>query len=331
MSLYDKRLQREELSDRLDFLTVEDRDRVLAELDKVSKQYDISRRRQDGDDVDSMELLEHYITAKRVQGCTPATIEHYRCVLIQMYERIGLPFTQITHEDIMDLFARLETEFLLSARTRSGYRSVYRTFFLWLQDEEFIIKNPMLRIPPIKYPKTIKVPYTSSDLAKLEETALNPDDSRNLAIIHFLRSTACRIQEMCQLNVADIDLANRRAIVDGKGAKERYILFDEKTALYLTYYLAERDDDLPALFIGRGTDRMSPGGIRRMLNRLADKAEVSHVYPHRFRRTQATALLRKGMKLEKVSKLLGHAKLDTTMDYIYIDAEEIAADYRKYA
>jgi hypothetical protein len=128
MSLYDKRLQREELSDRLDFLTVEDRDRVLAELDKVSKRYDISRRRQDGDDVDSMELLEHYITAKRVQGCTPATIEHYRCVLIQMYEQIGLPFTQITHEDIMDLFARQETEFLLSARTRSSNRSVYRTF-----------------------------------------------------------------------------------------------------------------------------------------------------------------------------------------------------------
>lgn len=331
MSLYDKRLQREELSDRLDFLTVEDRDLVLAELDKVSKRYDISRRRQDGDDVDSMELLEHYITAKRVQGCTPATLEHYRYVLIQMYEQIGLPFTQITHEDIMDLFARLETEFLLSARTRSGYRSVYRTFFLWLQDEEFIIKNPMLRVPQIKYPKTIKVPYTSADLAKLEGAAWDPSDSRNLAIIHFLRSTACRIKEMCQLDRDDIDLPNRRAIVDGKGAKERYILFDEKTALYLTAYLAERDDDLPALFVGKGTDRMSPGGVRRMLSRLADRAEVDHVHPHRFRLTQATSLLRKGMKLEKVSKLLGHAKLDTTMGYIYMDAEEIAADYRKYA
>ena len=331
MSLYDKRLQREELSDRLDFLTVEDRDRVLAELDKVSKRYDISRRRQDGDDVDSMELLEHYITAKRVQGCTPATLEHYRYVLIQMYEQIGLPFTQITHEDIMDLFARLETEFLLSARTRSGYRSVYRTFFLWLQDEEFIIKNPMLRVPPIKYPKTVKVPYTPADLAKLEEATWNPAGSRDLAIIHFLRSTACRIKEMCQLNRDDIDLTNRRAIVDGKGAKERYILFDEKTAYYLMAYLLERDDDLPALFIGKGTDRMSPGGVRRMLSRLAKQADVDHVHPHRFRRTQATSLLRKGMKLEKVSKLLGHAKLDTTMGYIYMDAEEIAADYRKYA
>ena len=331
MSLYDKRLQREELSDRLDFLTVDDRDRVLAELDKVSKRYDISRRRQDGDDVDSMELLEHYITAKRVQGCTPATLEHYRYVLLQMYEQIGLPFTQITHEDILDLFARQETEFLISARTRSSNRSVYRTFFLWLQDEEFIVKNPMLRIPTIKYPKTVKVPYTPADHAKLEEAAWSPADSRDLAIIHFLRSTACRIKEMCQLDRDDIDLTNRRAIVDGKGAKERYILFDEKTAFYLMTYLAERDDDLPALFIGKGTDRMSPGGVRRMLCRLADKAEVDHVHPHRFRRTQATSLLRKGMKLGKVSKLLGHAKLDTTMGYIYMDAEEIAADYRKYA
>ena len=78
MSLYDKRLQREELCDRLDFLTVQDRDRVLAEFDKVCKRYDITRRRQDGDDVDSMELLDHYITAKRVQGCSPDTLDHYR-------------------------------------------------------------------------------------------------------------------------------------------------------------------------------------------------------------------------------------------------------------
>lgn len=331
MSLYDKRLQRDELCDRLDFLTVQDRDRVLAEFDKISKRYDISRRRQDGDDIDSMELLEHYITAKRVQGCSPDTLEHYRYVLRQMHEQVGKPFTQITHEDIMDLFARQETEFLLSARTRSGNRSVYRTFFLWLQDEEFIVKNPMLRVPPIKYPKTVKVPYTPTDLARLEGAAWNPADSRDLAIIHFLRSTACRIKEMCQLNVEDVDLENRRAIVDGKGGKERYIHFDERTALYLSTYLAERSDGLPALFIGKGTERMSPGGIRRMLNKTAGKADVGHVHPHRFRRTQATSLLRKGMPLEKVSKLLGHAKLDTTMGYIYMDAEDIAADYRKYA
>ena len=81
----------------------------------------------------------------------------------------------------------------------------------------------------------------------------------------------------------------------------------------------------------RKVTRLSPGGIRRMLNKTAGKADVGHVHPHRFRRTQATSLLRKGMPLEKVSKLLGHAKLDTTMGYIYMDAEDIAAEYRKYA
>ena len=331
MSLYDKRLQREELCDRLDFLTVQDRDRVLAEFDKVSKRFDVIRKRKAGDDPDSMELLDHYITAKRVQGCTPDTLYHYRSVLRQMHEQIGLPFTQITHEDIMALFAKQETEFLLSARTRSGNRSVYRTFFLWLQDEEFITTNPMHRVPTIKYPKTVKIPYKSGDLAKLEGAAWNPGDSRNLAIINFLRSTACRIKEMCQLDRDDVDLSNRRAIVDGKGAKERYIHFDERTELYLSAYLAERDDDSPALFAGRGTERMTPGGIRRMLNRVADRASVDHVHPHRFRRTQATSLLRKGMPLEQVSKLLGHTKLDTTMTYIYLDDEDIATAYKKYA
>lgn len=332
MGAYDKRMQREELGNLLRFLSVDDRDRVLDALDGINEHFDVSRiYLKPGDKADnSMELLELFLDAKQVQGCTPKTIKHYRYVLTQMHDMMEIPFVDMTTHEIMTHFARLETDFLLSASTRSSHRSAYNSLFTWLYAEEFIERNPMLRIPPIKVPKTIRKPYSPKELARLEGAAWNPDDSRDLAIIHFLRSTACRISEACQLNRDDVDMASKRVKVCGKGEKERFLHFDEEAELYLSAYLAEREDDDPALFHGR-QGRLSPDGVRRMLKRVAARANVQKTHPHRFRRTQATNLLRKGMPLEKVSKLLGHDNLDTTMTYIYLDDEDIAADYKKYA
>lgn len=332
MGAYDKRLQREDLAELLRFLSVDDRERVLDALDTVNEHFEVSRiYLKPGDKGDnSEELLELFLHAKQVQGCTPATIEHYRYVLTQMHDQMEIPFVDMTTHEIMEYFARMENDFGLSAATRSSHRSAYNSLFTWLYAEEFVDRNPMLRIPPIKVPKTIRKPYSPKELAMLEGAAWDPDNSRDLAIIHFLRSTACRINEACQLNIEDVDMANRRAKVYGKGAKERFIHFDEEAELYLTSYLAEREDDDPALFHGR-QGRLSPDGVRRMLKRVAAKANVAKTHPHRFRRTQATNLLRKGMPLEKVSKLLGHDNLDTTMTYIYLDDEDIAAAYKKYA
>lgn len=332
MSIYDKRIQRDELSEKLVFLTIEQRDRVLDALDAVNERFDITRAKlpEGARGKDSMQLLQYFLDAKKVQGCSQETISHYKYVLLQMLDQMDMPFVEMTTHDIMAYFTRQEEDFGLCAKTRAGHRTVYNSFFTWLATEEFVPKNPMLRVPPIKVPKEVKTPYSKVDVARLEGAAWDPDNSRDLAIIHFLRSTACRISEMCRLNIDDLDMTKRRVKVYGKGAKERYVHFDDETELYLKAYLAEREDDDPALFIGR-LGRLTPGGVRAMLKRVAKRAGVKNVHPHKFRRTQATDLLRKGMPLEKVSRLLGHTKLDTTMTYIYLDDEDIAADYKKYA
>ena len=332
MSLYDKRCQRSDLAEKLTFLTISDRDAVLDALDKINENYDVSRVTQtDGErDPDSLELLEDFLAAKQVHGCTQGTINNYRSTLQLMLDQMEMPFTKMTTHDILDYFTRMEDEFQLQASTRANRRYAFRSLFSWLYAEEYIQKNPMDRIPPIKVPQKLKKIYTKTELAKLESSAYNPDDSRALAIIHFLRSTACRVAEACQLNEADLDLNARRVKVNGKGSKERYVHFDEETELYLRAYLAEREDDDPALFHGK-RGRLTPGGIRWILRGIAEDAGVNKTHPHRFRRTQATNLLRKGMPLEKVSKFLGHSKIDTTMDYIILDDEDIAAAYKKYA
>lgn len=332
MSLYDKRIQRSELSQKLTFLTIADRDAVLDALDEINERFEVSRinPKQGETDLDSLELLDYFIAAKQVRGCSQKTLEQYKSVLTRMLDQMEMPFTSMTTHDIMNYFARMENEFQLAASTRASNRYVFNSLFSWLAAEEYIQKNPMDRIPPIKVPKTMRKPYTKTDLARLESTASNANDSRSLAIIHFLRSTACRISEACQLNEEDIDMSKRRAKVYGKGAKERFVHFDEETEMYLRAYLAEREDDDPALFHGK-RGRLTPGGVRLILRQVAEEAGVDKTHPHRFRRTQATNLLRKGMPLEKVSKLLGHSKLDTTMTYIFLDDEDIAVDYKKFA
>ena len=144
-------------------------------------------------------------------------------------------------------------------------------------------------------------------------------------------STGCRISEMTQLNRNDIDLTNLECTVLGKGNKERTVYLDPVAAMLIRDYLNERIDDYPALFIGKGTDRISPHGVRFMLNKVAEKSSVDHVHPHKFRRTLATNLIRHGMPIQEVASILGHDKLDTTMQYVVLDKTEVKHSYMKYA
>ena len=67
-----------------------------------------------------------------------------------------------------------------------------------------------------------------------------------------------------------------------------------------------------------------------MLNKLAKYADVEHVHPHKFRRTLATSLNRRGMPIEQVAAILGHEKLDTTMQYVVLNDEDTKNYYRRF-
>jgi site-specific recombinase XerD len=149
-------------------------------------------------------------------------------------------------------------------------------------------------------------------------------------MISFLLSTGCRISEVCGLNRESVDLKNLECTVLGKGDKERTVFFDDVTAMLLNRYFSERKDNSPALFAGKGTDRMTPGGVRAKLKTIAQRAHVENVHPHRFRRTLATTLIDRGMDIQEVAALLGHEKLDTTLKYVYINKVNVKNAYKKY-
>jgi site-specific recombinase XerD len=210
-----------------------------------------------------------------------------------------------------------------------GNRTVLSSYFSWLFREGLIEKNPITNVGVIKVPKKQKKTYSDIDFEKLNQCC---ETIRDRAIIHFLRSTGCRISEMCGLDRDMVDLEALECVVHGKGNKDRTVYLDPVAGMVLNEYLKQRTDTSPALFaVMRGQERIQPNGVRVMLKKLGRIAGVDHVHPHKFRRTLATDLARHGMPIQEVANLLGHEKLDTTMRYVVLNKEEMKHNYRRYA
>ena len=327
MSIADKQLFLRQLCDKLgDFIPANDVNQILAAADETLRGYEMERLPPDEND-DSMELLQYYLDAKRVEGKSPETIKHYRYMMTRVWKDTGVPFRYLTNNKIREYFEDKEKRGK-SWRTVEDYRQNIMAFFRWMKREGLLDNDPLSNLTVIKKQKTIKKPFTSVELMKINEAA---ESTRDKALISFLRSTGCRVSEVCSVNREDIDYQRLQLTVFGKGAKERVVFIDEVTAVLLQRYLDERTDSSPALFAGKGTDRLTPSGVETMLRRISKISGVKKVHPHRFRRTLATSLINSGMPIHEVAVILGHEKIDTTMTYIYTDVQNVASSYKKFA
>ena len=272
------------------------------------------------------DLLDSYITAMQVECRSPKTIERYRYEIGRMMDFAKVPTRRISVYHLRSYLA-YGKERGLCDRTLDSQRQIFSAYFNWLQRECLIDRNPTANLGAIKCAKKEKKSYTAIEIEKLNQFC---EIVRDRAIIHFLGSTGCRISEMTGLNRDSVDLERLECVVHGKGNKERIVYLDEVAGMLIRQYMDERDDSDDALFYGK-TERLKPGGVRLMLNRLAERAGVDHVHPHKFRRTLATDLARHGMPIQEVARILGHEKLDTTMKYVVLNNDDIKASYRRFA
>ena len=307
-------------------ITVNDMGIVLSVIADKLTAYDViqigNMDRSDHDD-----LLDAYIIAMQIQGRSKKTVDRYSYILKRMMKAVNVETRKITVYHLRQYLAN-EKARGVSDRTLDGIRQVFSAYFDWLHREQLIDSNPTANLGAIKYQKKLKQTYSDVDIEKMK---FNCKCSRDRALVSFLMSTGCRISEVTQLNRQDVDLVNLECTVLGKGNKERTVYIDSVTAMHLKDYLDERKDDSPALFSGKGTERITPQGVRAMLNKLSEQASVDHVHPHKFRRTLATNLIKHGMPIQDVAEILGHDKLDTTMGYVVIDKADVKNAYRKYA
>ncbi len=277
----------------------------------------------------SQDLLALFLTAKGVEGCSPKTIEYYEATLRHMDKSLAKPYTQIESDDLRRYLSDYETERGSSKVTIDNIRRIMSSFFSWLEDEDYIVKSPVRRIHRVKTAQITKETLSDEELETLRDAC---ESKRDLAVVDLLASTGMRIGELIRLNVADVNLQERECIVTGKGNKQRPVYFDVRAKLHLAEYLETRADNNSALFVSLDSKarRITVGGMELRLRNLGKKVGVSRVHPHKFRRTLATHAIDKGMPIEQVQKLLGHAKIDTTMHYAMVNQNNVKASHRKY-
>lgn len=293
--------------------------------------YNVSIEAKQEADTEKKEVdyLEVFLSAKRIEGCSEKTLIYYKNTIQQMLDSIGKSVCTIVTEDLRTYLAEYQKEKQSSKVTIDNIRRIFSSFFSWLEDEDYIIKSPVRRIHRIKAASTIKETYTDEQLESMRDNCDNP---RDLALIDILASTGMRVGELVLLNRDDISFDERECIVFGKGDKERMVYFDARTKIHLQNYVDSRTDNNEALFVSLKApyNRMKIGGIELRLREMGKRLNIEKVHPHKFRRTLATVAIDKGMPIEQLQKLLGHQRIDTTLQYAMVKQSNVKIAHRKY-
>ena len=278
---------------------------------------------------DSNELMAMFIAAKRIEGCSEKTLKYYQTTIAAMITSLGKNVRHILTEDLRTYLTDYQSNHQSIRVTIDNIRRILSSFFSWLEDEDYIIKSPVRRIHKVKTASSIKETYSDEDLEKMRD---NCEELRDLAMIDMLASTGMRVGEMVLLNCDDINFTERECKVFGKGDKERIVYFDARTKLHLQEYLDSRTDNNPALFVTLRAPhrRLQIGGIEHRLREMGERLNIPKVHPHKFRRTLATMAIDKGMPIEQLQRLLGHQRIDTTLQYAMVKQSNVKTAHRKY-
>ena len=316
----------EVLQRMLPYLNNEQLDHLRREIDTVLTKYEIN---DESKDISSDDLINRFIEAKRIEGCSEKTLSYYKKTILTMLSGIEKEIVQITTEDLRRYLTDYQSQKKISKVTVDNVRRILSSFFSWLEDEDYILKSPVRRIHRVKTASTVKETYTDEALEQMRDSCT---ELRDLAMIDMLASTGMRVGEMVLLNRNDIDFNERECVVLGKGNKQRIVYFDARTKIHLQNYIDSRTDNNDALFVTLRSPhtRLTIGGVEVRIRELGKALGMNKVHPHKFRRTLATAAIDKGMPIEQLQQLLGHKRIDTTLQYAMVKQSNVKNAHRKY-
>lgn len=278
---------------------------------------------------DTIDYAKMFIAAKRIEGCSERTLNYYETTIKTMVDKLSKKVNSIETEDLRNYLSEYQAKNNCSKITIDNVRRILSSFFAWLEDEDYIMKSPVRRIHKVKATQTVKETYTDEELEEMRDACI---EIRDLAMVDFLASTGVRVGELVNLDRVDIDMQERSCVVLGKGGKEREVYFDARTKIHLQNYLNSRTDNNPALFVSllRPYDRLKISGVEIRLRELGKRINIKKIHPHKFRRTMATKAIDKGMPIEQVQVLLGHRKIDTTLQYAMVNQNNVRNSHKRF-
>jgi len=336
-------------------------DEFKDKLVMILNQYDISVMETHlaiRDEDVNRDLVFRFITAKAASGLSERTLKYYSKEIPKALERMGRTATEVTPDDIrIWMVTRIRKDQVSTVTAGNEFRCM-SSFFQWMQKEDLIYKNPFNKVEHPKKMKSKKKKFTDLEIERLRGACRT---ERETAIVEMLLSTWCRISELVNIKITDIE--EDRITVLGKGNKERTVYLNAKAQYALQRYIATRSDINPYVFPRmKGSDNgnhlkelnfkgvpiadlkywykdpenvdkdghSDKGTIEGIIREMGNRAGVEKAHPHRFRRTGATKALENGMPILTVSKILGHESVGTTQIYLDVSEDNIEHEHRKF-
>ena len=304
---------------------------VSNSIKDVLAKYEINKKASNEErrEKENTELLETFLSAKKIEGCSDKTIHYYQSSIVKLLKGLSKCIKEICTNDIRRYLAEIQEKNNLSKVTIDNLRRIFSSFFSWLEDEDYIAKSPVRRIHKVRTDTLVKEVLSDENIETLRDSCNEP---RDLAMIDLLLSTGVRVGELVKMNRDDIDFQERQCKVFGKGNKEREVYFNARTKIHLQRYLESRTDDNPALFVtlSKPHTRLTISGVEVRLRKMGKVVHIDKVHPHKFRRTLATMAIDRGMPIEQVQKLLGHVRIDTTLHYAMVNQQNVKIAHRKF-
>lgn len=280
---------------------------------------------------DLEEKLAMYIQSLKLQGYSDATLKNDIYKIRKINDFLVKPVSTMTYNDLRQ-FMYVQTKDLKPS-SKNNYISVVKTFFQWLTDEEYIQKNPMAKIKQTKIPKRLRKSLSMEDVEKLRVACV---DLRERALLEFVLATGCRVAEIVNINVDDINWQELSIRVVGKGDKEREVYMNTKAKFHLDKYLKAREGNDIALFTGirKPYKRVGTRGLEGIVDNIAERAgfvkKDKSIYPHLLRHTMATLGHKSGASIVSLQKILGHEQIATTQIYAETDMDNVKHEYRQH-
>lgn len=299
-------------------------------LDDLLSNYEIEAKDDFGKMEDNEKYIQMFLGSIKIENYSQHTLLNYNYELRRYTSFLNESEKSILQATTADVRQYLSIHGHLMQSTIVTKLDILSSFYGWLVKEEELLKNPCAKIKRPKLPKKVRVGLTIIELELVRNACKT---IRQRALIEVFYSTGCRLDELCKLNIDDIDWETSSVIVNGKGDKDRRVFLSEKAKHYLKKYLETRDDECPALIASERHPirRLTHEGIQYQIKKIKEASGIEkNLHPHILRHTFAQLSLDNGMELADLQALMGHEKADTTARYAEVSDERKRSAFNKF-
>lgn len=306
-------------------------ERIAKQLTRLINEYEISTKCTDVIEYDPFPAcVKTYLVTRKIEGAAISTLGLYALRLRQFFETVKKPIEQITANDIRFYLYYIQDTTKCSDITLDCTRSIIATFFKWANAEGYISSNPCISIRPIK---CVKKERTHLSEVEIETIRNSCKTLRDKAIIEVLYSTGCRVSELINIKISDLDFSKKEVTLFGKGSKFRKSYINTRAELAINEYLKSRTDNSENLFVSLRAphDKIKKATVEKVVAELGINAGLTRkIFPHLIRHTTATIGLQRGMNIVEIQKMLGHENVETTMVYAKVAEETVKNSHKKF-